>query len=284
MLVVGGFLCHGETMSERRSALALVTGAGGGIGLATVRRLLDDGLRVIAMDRTAKDLAALKKQLSSEELITTACDLSWPSRLAGRVKRLMDRHGPITRLVNNAGVWPGGPLVEMSDQTWALNLTVNVTAPFVLIRQIAPGMVRAGGGAIVNVASRNAFRSSTNNAAYDASKAALVALTRTAAGELAGQGIRVNAVCPGVIDTPAACADMDEAFVAAYRKLIPMDRFGEPEEIASVIAFLLSDDAGFITGQAILADGGQMACQDNERFMRIPGLKAKRRRRGAGRA
>ena len=270
-------------MSERRAALALVTGAGGGIGLATVRRLLDDGLRVIAMERTAKDVSVLKKQLCGKGLIPATCDLSQPGRLPGRIKRLVDRHGPITRLVNNAGVWPGGPLVEMSDETWALNLAVNVTAPFVLIREIAPGMARAGGGAIVNVASRNAFRSSTNNAAYDASKAALVALTRTAAGELARHHIRVNAVCPGVIDTPAACADMDEVFIAAYRRLIPMDRFGDPEEIASVIAFLLSDEAGFITGQAILADGGQMACQDNERFMQIPGLKAKRRRPGAGR-
>lgn len=263
-------------MSERQSELALVTGAAGGIGLATVRRLLEAGMRVIASDRHASDLAGIKKEIDSEGLITVAWDLSRPRRLPGLIKKTVDRHGAITRLVNNAGVWPGGPLTEMSDETWNLNLSVNVTAPFVLIREIAPAMARAGGGAIVNVSSRNAFRSSTNNAAYDASKAALAALTRTAAGELAGDNIRVNAVCPGVIDTPAASADLDELFVAAYRKLIPLDRFGDPDEIAAVIAFLLSDDAGFVTGQAILADGGQFACQDNRRFMEIPGLKPTR--------
>lgn len=269
-------------MSDREAPLAMVTGAGGGIGLATVERLVADGLRVIATDRAAKDLAGLKRRLDSKRLITVTCDLSRTRRLPGLLAKLIDRHGPITRLVNNAGVWPGGPLTEMSDETWQLNLTVNVTAPFVLIRQLAPAMARAGGGSIVNVSSRNAFRSSTNNAAYDASKAALVALTRTAAGELAGHGIRVNAVCPGVIDTPATSADMDDRFVAAYRKLIPMDRFGEPDEIAAVIAFLLSDDASFVTGEAILADGGQLACQDNARFMEIPGSSAKRRRTRTG--
>ncbi len=267
-------------MKDRSSTLALVTGAAGGIGAATVQRLMSAGMRVIAVDRTGGDLKHLEQRLGGDGLIPATCDLSRPRQLPAFVRRLVDRHGPITRLVNNAGVWPGGPLVEMSDETWALNLGVNVTAPFVLIRELAPVMASAGGGAIVNVASRNALRSSTGNAAYDASKAALVALTRTAAGELAKDHVRVNAVCPGVIDTPTSTGDMDELFVTAYRKLIPMDRFGRPEEIAAVIAFLLSDDAGYITGEAILADGGQLACQDNGRFMEIPGLAPQPKRTG----
>lgn len=263
-------------MSERQSELALVTGAAGGIGAATVRRLVEQGLRVIALDRTAGDLAGLRKQLGAKALIPLACDLSRPRRLPAVVKKVVSRYGPITRLVNNAGIWPGGPLTELSDEAWERTFAVNVTAPFVLIREIAPVMAKAGGGVIVNVASRNAFRSSTNHAAYDASKAALVGLTRTAAGELARHNIRVNAVCPGVIDTPATTADLDELFMTAYRKLIPMDRYGRPEEIASVICFLLSEDAGFITGAAVIADGGQMACQDNQRFMEVLGLTKKR--------
>jgi NAD(P)-dependent dehydrogenase (short-subunit alcohol dehydrogenase family) len=266
-------------MSEHQSDLALVTGAAGGIGAATVRRLLSQGLGVIALDRTAGDLAGLKKQLGAKGLIPLTCDLSRPWRLPAVVKKLVQQYGPITRLVNNAGVWPAGPVTELSDQAWELTFAVNVTAPFVLIREVAPVMAKTGGGAIVNVASRNAFRSSTNHAAYDASKAALVGLTRTAAGELARHNIRVNAVCPGVIDTPATTADLDELFMTAYRKLIPMDRYGSPEEIASVIAFLLSDDASFVTGSAIIADGGQMACQDNQRFMEVHGLKVRRRTR-----
>ena len=126
---------------------------------------------------------------------------------------------------------------------------------------------------MVCVASRNAYRSSTNNAAYDASKAALVGLMRTAAGEFARPGIRVNAVSPGVISTPATPEVEEPLFKAAYLKQIPLDRYGTAADIAAVIAFLLSDEAAFLTGQDVIVDGGQIACQDNGRFMEIPGLR-----------
>jgi NAD(P)-dependent dehydrogenase (short-subunit alcohol dehydrogenase family) len=135
-------------------------------------------------------------------------------------------------------------------------------------------MAAAGGGAIVSTASRNAHRSSVNNAAYDASKAALVALTRTAAGEFARHKIRVNTISPGVISTPGTAEIEDPSFKGPYLKQIPMDRYGTPRDIASVYAFLFSADASFITGQDIIVDGGQIACQDNGRFMEIPGMNA----------
>lgn len=260
-------------MTKRSPRLALVTGAARGIGEATVKRLLADGLRVIALDRDTDGLEQLREHVKDDALITCVCDLTQTDRITETVGELVKAHGPITELVNNAGAWPGGPIAEMPDDVWQLNFAVNVTAPFVIMRSLAPVMAEAGGGAIVNIASRNAFRSSTNNAAYDASKAALVALTRTAAGEFAGHKIRVNAVCPGVIATPGEAAAQDALFEAAYTKQIPMDRYGNPDEIAGVIAFLLSDDASYLTGQAIVVDGGQIACQDNERFMQIPGLK-----------
>lgn len=140
---------------------------------------------------------------------------------------------------------------------------VNVTAPFVFIREIAPLMMRQGWGVIINIASRNAMVSSKGSAAYDSSKAALVALTRTVAGELAPYGIRVNAICPGVINTPANRDLFDDQDASEnYLRLIPMGRYGEPEEIAGIAYFLTTPDAGFITGQAIVADGGQMAFMD----------------------
>jgi NAD(P)-dependent dehydrogenase (short-subunit alcohol dehydrogenase family) len=268
-------------MSRSTSELTLVTGAASGIGKATAVRLLRDGpaasspssgRRVLALDRNADGLAAAEKEFGRSGWISVCFDLAHTGRIPGLVRDLVQRHGAITRLVNNAGIWPSAPIFELTDETWELTQRVNVTAPLVLTRELAPVMRDAGGGAIVNIASRNAFRSSAGNAAYDASKAALAALTRTAAGELARHGIRVNAVCPGVIAT-SANGNLGELFMAAYRKIIPMNRFGRAEEVASVICFLLSDEASFITGETIVADGGQLACQDNQRFMEIPGLR-----------
>lgn len=261
-------------MSGQPSPLALVTGAGRGIGLATARRLAGEGLRVIALDRDRAALDAAVQTLGSDALIPCVAELTDTVALGGVLAELVERHGPVTRLVNNAGVWPGGSIDQLDDASWQENLAVNLTAPFVLLRALAPAMIRAGGGAVVNVASRNAFRSSTGNAGYDASKAGLVGLTRTAAGELARHNIRVNAVCPGVIETPGEDHRQRPLFSQAYQKQIPLGRFGKPEEIASVISFLLGEGASYLTGQAIVVDGGQMACQDNDRLMEIVALGA----------
>ncbi len=260
-------------MSESPS-LALVTGAAQGIGRAITQRLLHNDRRVIALDMAADNLAKLADEQASQDLITCPFDLARAGEIPRLIRERVDRHGPITALVNNAGIWPDGAIVDLTDETWNRALTVNLTAPFALMRALAPIMAGAGGGAIVNIASRNAFRSSTNFAAYDASKAGLVALTRTAAGEFAKYRIRVNAVCPGVISTPGDTSIEAQPFKAAYLKQIPMGRYGQSEEVAGVVCFLLSDDASYITGESITVDGGQIACQDNKRFMEIPGLKA----------
>ena len=258
-------------MASISSELALVTGAGQGIGAAITRQLVREGMRVVALDRQSSLLDDLVSELS-EAVIPCLFDLSELGAIDGLIADLTQRYGAITALVNNAGIWPGGLIKELDVQIWRQIFAINVDAPFALMRSLAPVMAAAGGGAIVTVASRNAFRSSTGNAGYDASKAALVALTRTAAGEFAGDNIRVNAVCPGVISTPGNSDAEDSLFKAAYTKQIPMGRYGKPEEIAKVISFLLSDSASFLTGQAIIVDGGQIACQDNTRFLEITRL------------
>lgn len=252
----------------------LITGAGSGIGKATARRLLrNDNTVVIALDRSDEMLAAVEQELDSTRLITCKYDLTRTEDIPAFIQALVREHGPITGLVNNAGTWVVRPIAETDEDVWDLVFTVNVKAPFLLTRELTPVMTAANGGAIVNIVSRNAYRSSTGNAAYDSSKAALLAFTRTAAGELASCGIRVNAVCPGMIRTPPNESLVDDKiFHSAYCKLIPMDRFGSPDEIAGVVSFCLSDEASYMTGESIIVDGGQIACQDNGRFMEIPGM------------
>jgi len=270
-------------MKTNSKPLALVTGGASGIGKATSERLLRDGARVIALDRSAEALAKLAAVPKPRRpLWTVEFDLMNIAGIPNMIDQLVKEHGPITWLVNNAGLWFTVPIAETTDKQWNTTVNVNLTAPFALIRALIPVMRAAGGGRIVNVASRNAFRSTNNVAAYDATKAGLVGLTRTAAGELAKYGIRVNAVCPGVINTPPLREWVeDQQFHAAYTKQIPMGRFGTPEEIAAVIAFLLCDDASFITGQTIIADGGQIACQDIERFREILDLGPRRKSKRA---
>lgn len=247
--------------------LTLVTGAAGAIGAAIVDRLVTAGHPVLALDRDAQALAGLVSRHPADAVTDVAFDLADLEATPALLARVLEQHGPIRRLVLNAGVWPGAPIVDMTDAVWQLNFAINVTSPFLFLRHLVPPMARAGGGAIVCTASRNAHRSSTSNAAYDASKAALLGLVRTASGEFARDRIRINAVSPGVVSTPSTAEIETEPFRSTYLRQIPMNRYGAPDDIAGVCLFLLSDDAGYITGQDLIIDGGQIACQDSSRLI-----------------
>ena len=229
----------------------LVTGAGKGIGRATAKLLAGQGAEVIALSRTAADLASLEAEVGCRTMVCDLADLD-AARQAARSVRDVDL------LVNNAGTTDLEPFLDASLASFDRLMTVNCKAPMVIAQEIGRDMVSRGAtGSIVNVSSMAAFQGLPDHAAYCASKGALDALSRVMAAELGPHGIRVNCVNPVVTLTPMAVkAWSDESKAAGMLSRIPLGRFVEPEEVASVIAFLLSDAAAMVHGSEILVDGG----------------------------
>jgi NAD(P)-dependent dehydrogenase (short-subunit alcohol dehydrogenase family) len=250
-----------------RQPIAVITGAAGGIGKATVLRFVREGYRVAALDYSKSSLARLKRTKAGASVETYFCDLVETDTLTPLAQQIVSEMGDPRAMVNNAGISLYADITELTDETWLRSLNVNLVGAAALVRGFVPSMKRVNGAAIVNVSSRNALSSSPRAAAYDASKAGLLALTRTLGVELGPDGIRVNAVLPGFIDTPVH-GDLlkDQVYTDNYLKLIPLNRFGKPKDMASIIYFLASDEAAFITGQGIVADGGQMSGQNYERL------------------
>jgi len=201
----------------RNLPLAVITGAASGIGLAATHRFVREGFRVAAVDRSAGGLKRVERSSVGTKVQAFVCDLNNISSLTALAKRIVEELGPPHVLVNNAGVWFYEPITESSDEHWRVSLNVNLIAAAALARGLVRSMKAMRGAAIVNVSSRNALSSSPLASSYDASKAGLLGLTRSLAVELGEFGIRVNAVCPGVIDTPANKKEMnDTTFVKNY--------------------------------------------------------------------
>jgi L-xylulose reductase len=232
----------------------LVTGAGKGIGRTTAKLLAERGALVVALSRNADDLASLGTEIGCE---TIQCDLA--DLRATRAAAL--RALPVDHLVNNAGTTVLQPFLEGTLEDFDHVMTVNAKAPMVVAQVVAADMIARGHkGAIVNVSSNAAFFGIADHAAYCASKCALDGLTRVMAVELGPKGIRVNSVNPTVTLTPmAAKAWSDPVKAGPMQKRIPMGRFVQPEEVAEVILFLLSDAAAMVHGTSLPVDGGFQA-------------------------
>jgi NAD(P)-dependent dehydrogenase (short-subunit alcohol dehydrogenase family) len=237
--------------------VALVTGAGRGIGLATARAFLAEGWRVALLDIDSGLLDAAMAELAAPAAtLALPCDVADAAAIGPAVAQAAAHFGRLDAVVNNAGIAVFKPILETTPEDWARVLAVNLTGPFLVTCAAAPLMARGGGGAVVNVTSISGLRASTLRVAYGTSKAGLAHLTKQQAVELGELGIRVNAVAPGPVDTAMAKAVHTPAIRKDYHDTIPLNRYGLESELAAAIVFLCGPRASYITGQVIAVDGG----------------------------
>ncbi|WP_417678470.1 SDR family NAD(P)-dependent oxidoreductase [Roseibium sp.] len=232
---------------------ALVTGAARGIGLATTQLLLDKGWQVIMVDIDGEELMKASAPLDNVQAIVM--DVSDPEQVERCFADVAKTRGRLEGLVNNAGVADFGPIRETTFDRWRTVMKTNLDGVF-LMTQAATDLLIAGKGAIVNIASISGLRASTLRVAYGTSKAAVIQLTLQQAAELGEFSIRANVVAPGPVNTKLALAVHTQEIREAYHDAIPLNRYGSEKEIGNAIVFLLSEEASYITGQLLCADGG----------------------------
>jgi NAD(P)-dependent dehydrogenase (short-subunit alcohol dehydrogenase family) len=240
----------------------LITGGSRGIGRAAAQRFLEEGARVFICGLEQFEVKAAVDELGALGTIAgTACDVANEGMVSLLIQKAEDFLQRIDILINNAGIAWAEPFLEITAQHWDQILAVNLRGMFLVAQGVAQRMAADGkGGAIVNMSSTNGLVGEERYAHYNASKGGVLLLTKTMALELGKYGIRVNALCPGYIQTPLSQSIDDPEFSAAYaRDKIPLRRVGKPEEVAAAYAFLASDDASFIHGEGLVIDGGQLA-------------------------
>lgn len=233
----------------------VVTGAGGGIGMAVARAFAAEGARVVLLDREGGALPQLAAELGGDAVAMT-CDLSQPDEIAAAAAAV-EADGGADVLVNNAAVLRPAPLAAVSQADWSQMLAVNLTGCLLAAQAFGRGMLERGRGALVHVSSIAASQPQPASGAYSPSKAALTMLSRQLAAEWGPRGVRSNCVSPGLVETPMSAKFYADADVRARREaMVPLRRIATPADMADVALFLASDRAAYVTGQEIVVDGG----------------------------
>ncbi|MBA2675119.1 MAG: SDR family oxidoreductase [Ramlibacter sp.] len=244
-------------MSRFQDKVAIVTGAAGGIGLATAKRLASEGARLVLVDLDEARVQAMLPavlQCGAPEAMAAGCDVSQELQVEATVNAAMSRFGRLDAVVNNAGLMTFKPLQEFSGADWNAVLGVDLLGAFFFIKNAFRHM--KPGGAIVNISSIHALQTEALVAPYAAAKAAMLSLTRSAAIEGKELGIRTNAILPGAIETPML---RNNPQVKSGVEHLSASDVGKPEDIAAVVAYLASDDAAFVQGACLTVDGGRLA-------------------------
>ena len=243
----------------KKNKTVIVTGAGSGMGKATALKFAKDGFQVVLNGRTESKLENVAKEIGKDQCLIVAGDVSNEQDVKALVKQTMDTYGQLDVLVNNAAIFIGGHVEDVSLEDWNKQLSINVTGPFLMIKHCVP-FLKKSQGCIVNVSSVSGIGGDWGAFAYNSTKGAINVMTKALALDLAEYKVRVNAVAPSLTDTDMAEGVMeDEKTFKDFKKRIAMGRPGHPEEVADVIAFLASEEARFVTGTILPVDGGLSA-------------------------
>jgi NAD(P)-dependent dehydrogenase (short-subunit alcohol dehydrogenase family) len=247
-------------MGRLEKRIAIVTGAGQGIGRAIALGMAREGAALVIADLDEANAGAVGREIERVGGKASALytDISNEGSVRGMIDHTLNEHGHVDILVNNAGIFPTSSVEEMAEEEWNRVIGTNLIGTFLCSRAVVPHLLTQRSGRIISLTSGRAFQGARHGAHYAASKAGIIAFSKSLALELAPYGITVNVICPGITDTAQPRGHQTEEQIYAQGQRIPLGRIGQPEDLVGPAIFLASDAAGFITGQTILVNGGSI--------------------------